>query len=191
MYTRSGETLIGNELELKIIGLYESDLSAGFTILQISKLLGKAYPYINKKVNEFISEEIFRKTVVGKSYLCRLNLGSNQTKILLSLIEIKKLESRLIQDSTMSAILAELNLLRQQFCVLSAAEISGQVVIIGDNLSLAQLQEKAPLLASRNFVVASQNELRGVLAKKRASQVLFGFEQFFTLAAEALEGNIR
>ncbi|TAL51759.1 MAG: hypothetical protein EPN86_06035, partial [Nanoarchaeota archaeon] len=90
--------MIGNQLELSIIGLYSDDLTSGFTILQISKLLKKAYPYINRKVNEFISEGILKKTVVGKSYLCHLNIENNQTTILLTLIQLKKLEAKLANE---------------------------------------------------------------------------------------------
>ncbi|MEK6967293.1 MAG: hypothetical protein AABX51_01540 [Nanoarchaeota archaeon] len=183
--------MIGNDLELDIITLYADDLTAGFTILQISKLLKKAYPYINKKSNEFISEGIFRKTVVGKSYLCRLNLASNQTRILLALIEMKKLESRLIQDPKTEALISELKLLRQDLGILSAVEIDKQIVIIGENLSPYEIQNKAPLLASMNFSIATQNEFRRILSKKSASQVFLGFEIYFTLAAEALEGSQR
>src|SRR3989344_9038277 len=124
--------MIGNDLELSIIGLYADDLTAGFTILQISKLLKKAYPYINKKANEFIEEEIFLKTKVGNSYLCHLNLESPQTIILLTLNELKKLEARVASEQQTEALISELKSAREEFNLLLAAEFGNEIVLIAD-----------------------------------------------------------
>lgn len=82
--------MVGNALEQEIIRLYSGDVSSVYSINQIAGRLGKRYPYINKKVTILIKNRIFKKTVVGRSYLCSLNLENEETIYLLILNEIKK-----------------------------------------------------------------------------------------------------
>ncbi len=84
--------MIANKLELDIIRLYDSNFVNLFSINQISRLLNKKYPYINKKVKGMIKEGILKKTIVGKSHLCSLNLKSRKAVLLMALNEISKLE---------------------------------------------------------------------------------------------------
>jgi hypothetical protein len=82
--------LVGNALEQEIVSLYSDNLSSLFSINQIASMLGKKYPYINKKVTILIKNKIFKKMVVGRSYLCSLNLQNDETIYLLVLNEIRK-----------------------------------------------------------------------------------------------------
>ena len=81
--------MIGNELEQEIISLYAKGISSLYSINQIAQKLKKKYPYINKKVSALIDEDIFTKTIAGRSYLCSLNLHNDETLYLLILGEIK------------------------------------------------------------------------------------------------------
>lgn len=82
-----------NKLALDIIGLYENNIVNLFSINQIASHLGKTYPYINKKVTKMLEEGILKKTVVGKSYLCSLNLENEQTLYMLGLLQSMKKKS--------------------------------------------------------------------------------------------------
>ena len=171
--------LIGNDLEQSIISLYSTDLKAGYTILQISKLLNKAYPYINKKLNEFIASGIITKQNVGKSYLCHLNLASSQAIILLSIAEIRKLEEKSTQEHELEAVLSELKLIRKEFGILCAYETAKEILLIGDPKLQNDIASKAPLLHSKKFRVISQKDFSA-----KAIQVLLGFENYYNLAGE-------
>jgi len=100
-----GLILIGNELEQEIISLYSKDISSLYSINQIANKLGKKYPYINKKVTRLIKNNIFRKTIIGRSYLCSLNLKNDETVYLLILNEIHKKASELKQNSKLQEVI--------------------------------------------------------------------------------------
>lgn len=177
--------MIGNQLELSIIGLYSDDLTSGFTILQISKLLKKAYPYINRKVNEFIFEGILIRTIVGKSYLCHLNIENSQTTILLTLIQLKKLEAKLANEPETEALVAELNELRKQYSLGLAAEFGKEIVIASESRLSAESLKDTPLLNSRKIIFLSYAEFRKKLEKEHAAQIFFGNEMYFFLFSQA------
>ncbi|MBD3203354.1 hypothetical protein GF327_03610 [Candidatus Woesearchaeota archaeon] len=79
-------------MEQEIFTLFTKDITLQLSINQISKKLDKSYPYINKKVNELIEQEIFNKTKIGRSHLCSVNLRNDKARVLLMLNEIEKKE---------------------------------------------------------------------------------------------------
>jgi hypothetical protein len=97
--------VVGNELEQEIISLYSKDISSLYSINQIASKLGKKYPYINKKVTRLIKNNIFRKTIIGRSYLCSLNLKNDETVYLLILNEIRKKASELKQNPKLQEVI--------------------------------------------------------------------------------------
>lgn len=97
--------MVGNALEQEIIRLYSGDVSSVYSINQIAGRLGKKYPYINKKVTVLIKNRIFKKTIVGRSYLCSLNLENEETIYLLILNEIKKKKEALTKNPELQATL--------------------------------------------------------------------------------------
>ncbi|MBW2970613.1 hypothetical protein KY320_00470 [Candidatus Woesearchaeota archaeon] len=70
--------------------LFSKDIVAYFSINQIAKLIGKTYPYVNKRVGYLIEEGILKKNVVGASHLCSVNFSNDKAIVLLSLVEIEK-----------------------------------------------------------------------------------------------------
>jgi hypothetical protein len=90
--------VVGNSLEQEIISLYTDNVSSVYSINQIAGRLKKRYPYINKKVTLLIKNKIFKKTIVGRSYLCSLNLENEETIYLLILNEIKRKRSAVSSD---------------------------------------------------------------------------------------------
>ena len=101
--------MIGNELEQEIISLYSKDISSLYSINQIAHRLGKKYPYINKKVTILIRNKIFKKTIIGRSYLCSLNLKNDETVYLLILNEIRKKKAELELDPNLQEALEYIN----------------------------------------------------------------------------------
>ena len=91
--------MIGNKLELRIIEIFNRDITLFLSINQIAKKLNKAYPHINTKVNEFIKEGIFNKVQVGRSYLCSINLDNTKAVALLMLNDAIKKEFFLNKQS--------------------------------------------------------------------------------------------
>jgi hypothetical protein len=77
--------VVGNELELQIIAIFGNNLGALFSIHQVSKKLGKAYPHIYHKINELIDEGILQKVIIGRSTMCSINLDSEKAVFLLGL----------------------------------------------------------------------------------------------------------
>lgn len=90
--------MIGNKLEQSIISVFQEDLSSTYSINQVSKILKKSYPLINKKSNFFLQEGILRKIDIGRSYQCFLNMQSDKTRILMTLNEVKKKEQWLLRN---------------------------------------------------------------------------------------------
>jgi hypothetical protein len=82
--------MIGNRLEQDIIKVFQDNITETYSINALSKILRKAYPYINKKTNFFIKEEVLRKINLGNSYQCFLNLRSEKTKIFMMMNELNK-----------------------------------------------------------------------------------------------------
>jgi hypothetical protein len=76
-------------LEQEIIGLFARDITAAYSIHQISKTLGKAYPHINRKVNVLIESGVLGRVVIGRAHLCSINLHSARARNLLAAVEIE------------------------------------------------------------------------------------------------------
>ncbi len=107
--------MIGNRLEKEILGIFDRDIYSFLSINQVSKKLGKAYPYINAKVNELIKEGVLNKSQIGRSYLCSLNLNSEKTIALLSLMGTEKKEKILGKIKNSKEIIEEISTIRKQF----------------------------------------------------------------------------
>jgi hypothetical protein len=170
------DALIGNELEQSIIGLYAKDLSAGFTILQIAKLLGKAYPYINRKVNDFITEGIFTKTVVGKSHLCRIDPHNPKAIVLLTIHWLRAIESRKINEPSFESLLSEISTLRLSHNALAAIETEEGIIIVGNESEIPA----GILLSSMRIKFVEPQTASATLRDIKVKFVLMGFEYYYS-----------
>ncbi len=124
--------MIGNKLELRIIELYNRDITLLLSINQIAKKLNKAYPHINTKVNEFIKEGIFNKVQVGRSYLCSINLENPKAVALLMLNDAINKESFLKKQSTKFS--EELNKISKEFKIYTIFISNSKIYIILDHI---------------------------------------------------------
>jgi|GEM_PF-1328922 len=109
--------MIGNKLEQSIVEVFQDDLSSTYSINQVSKILKKSYPIINKKSNFFLKEGVLKKINVGKSYQCFLNLGSDKARVLMALNEIGKKESFIAKGKDSDILMDEISQLSKKFSI--------------------------------------------------------------------------
>ena len=107
--------MIGNKLEQSIINVFQEDLSSTYSINQVSKILKKSYPLINKKSNFFLQEGILRKINIGRSYQCFLNMHNDKTKVLMAVNEINKREAFAQKNGAFANLMDELSQLAKRF----------------------------------------------------------------------------
>ena len=107
--------MIGNKLEQSIISVFQENLSSTYIINQVSKILKKSYPLINKKSNFFLQEGILRKINIGRSYQCFLNMQNDKTKVLMAVNEINKREAFAQKNSAFANLMDELSQLAKKF----------------------------------------------------------------------------
>ena len=75
-------------VEQRIVEVFRTDIYQTLSIRSISIKLKKSYPHIYNACNSLIHEGVLRKVVIGRSHLCSLNLQSDKSIALLTLIEI-------------------------------------------------------------------------------------------------------
>jgi hypothetical protein len=164
-------------LEQEIIGLYDSNLVNLFSINQIARSLKKTYPFINKKVTELLDSSILRKTVVGKSYLCSLNLDNELTAILLAKHEIAKREGS-IEAKPVQDFISGTRLRITVHCVLSSP--AGLVFVIENLKDRREIQRVFP-----SATIVDREEFLDLIVDDELlySQhaVLYGMERFIEL----------
>jgi hypothetical protein len=168
--------MVENKLEQQIIQLYDTNLVNLFSINQISKLLKKKYPYINKKVSELIDREIIKKIVVGRSYLCSLNLENPKTLILLALNEMEKKK-----PTNTWEIIRYVELNKLSLTILTIIESNKKLFFVVDDI-----RDRRPI--QRQFTDVDVIDKQGLLDMLSDNKELFtnhtiiyGYENFFNL----------
>ena len=96
--------MIGNKLEQSIISVFQNNLSATFSINEISKILKKSYPNINMKSNYFLKEGVLKKIDIGRSYRCYLNIENEKAKIFMTINELNAREELLQKKPELSKV---------------------------------------------------------------------------------------
>ncbi len=164
-----------NKLEQEIIGLYTENLVNLFSINEISKKLNKKYPYINKKVTQLINRGILKKIVVGRSYLCSLNLENEKTILLLTLCQINKKQSN---SNTLKEYIIKNNL---ESTIHSVVSYNNNLVVIVNSLR----ERKTILKEFPKAIIIHKTEFMDMLLETpelfRDHLVLYGYERFFEL----------
>ncbi len=168
--------MLENKLEQEIIELYDSNLVNLFSINEISKKLNKKYPYINKKVTRLIEHNILKKMVVGRSYLCSLNLDNDKTIMMLALNEIAKRSKS--NDPELEEFLRS-NAIRMN--ILSVVRSDGMLFFVVSDLRSRRHIEKR----FRGCTVVDQEEFEDILFENTKiftdHVVMYGFEKFFEI----------
>lgn len=173
--------MFGKDLDQEIIGLYDSNLLNLFSINEISKRLGKKYPYINKKVTSLIEKGILKKIVVGRSHLCSLNLENERTILLLALNEINKQtnDTKVIKD-----FIKKHNL---DLTIHSVVKFQDKSIFILNNLRDRRKIERF----FENAIALDKTEFIDMLIEDSSlfseHTVVYGYERFFELITFARE----
>ena len=183
--------MIGNELEQEIISLYSKDISSLYSINQIAHKLGKKYPYINKKVTLLIKNNIFRKTVIGRSYLCSLNLRNDETVYLLILNEIHKKTSELKQSHELQGVMEYVEKARKLINLQLVLKSKGRIIFVLDKPEDKEQFEKAVVKqAMKDYeteIHSKESFLKELLKNKEIHEkhtILHGYEKYYEYIRE-------
>jgi len=163
-----------NQLEMDILALYDNNLVNVFSINQIAKLLGKTYPYINKKVTELLNDGVLKKIIVGKAYLCTLNFECEKTLLLLSMLELNKRKKH-----TEVGEFIQKNMLN--FTVHTVVKYNRKLLFVVENLH----DRRKIGRAFENSIVVDKREFLDMLFDEeklfKNHTVLYGAEKFYQL----------
>jgi hypothetical protein len=167
--------MIGNKLEQSIIEVFQNNLSTTFSINQISKILKKPYPLINKKSNIFLKEEILRKINVGRSYQCFLNMQNDKTKILMVLNEVKKKEL-LFSYSSDKELSQEPFELASKYPIESIILYKKTLIFLCDsNLNQEALKQHSILTERYTFIFMDKDNLKRLFMENK------DFREYYTI----------
>ncbi|MGV8171698.1 MAG: hypothetical protein ACP5OA_03330 [Candidatus Woesearchaeota archaeon] len=125
--------MIGNKLEQSIISVFQDDLSSTFSINQVSKILKKSYPLINKKSNFFLHEGVLKKIDIGRSYQCFLNMGNEKTRVLMAMNELNKKESSIQKNQILSGVTDEAYQLAKKFNIQTVVLYKKAIIFVMDD----------------------------------------------------------
>jgi len=172
-----------NKLEMDIIGLYDSNLVNLFSINQIAAKLGKKYPYINKKVTSLLKENILKKTVVGRSHLCSLNMENEQTLLMLSMRQLVKKRKLKISEE-INEFIEQNKLTITIHCVV---KYNNSLLFVVENIK----DRRRIVRRFSDAVVVGKQEFLDLLDEEerlfRGHIVLYGTERFYEFLMIELE----
>jgi len=183
--------VIGNELEQEIISLYAKDISSLYSINQIAHRLGKKYPYINKKVTHLIKNKIFKKTIIGRSYLCSLNLANDEAIYLLILNEIKKKKAELELDPHLQKVLDYINKAKKITNLQLVIKSNERIIFVLPKKEDREQFEKAivkDVMQGYKTEIQTQEEFLKELLENKEVQgkhvILHGYEKYYEYIKE-------
>lgn len=183
--------MVGNELEQDIISLYSKDISSLYSINQIAHKLGKKYPYINKKVTLLIKNNIFKRTIIGRSYLCSLNLKNDETVYLLILHEIQKKKAELELDPSLQGVLDYVEKARKIINLQLVLKSKDRILFVLDRPDEKEQFEKAVVKqAMKDYTTeihTKESFLKELLSSKELHEkhiILHGYEKYYDYIRE-------
>ncbi len=101
--------IVSGDVEREIVGLYDGNVLAEYSINEIARKLGrKGYSFIYNKVMSMIKAGILKKRTVGPSTLCSLNLGEYGTVLLLCQLEAEKAKKMYSGNKALKGLLDKL-----------------------------------------------------------------------------------
>ena len=173
--------MIFGDVDIEIVEAFSKRLVAFYSINQIAKILNKTYPYVNKRVSYLIEVGILRKSVLGSSHLCSLNLDNDKCLVLLSLVEIEKRDKFLKRNSELRGAL---ELLKKEIskrtihCILLSKE---KIVFV--------LEDPQYSIVIQGFqsTVVGKEEFLDLLLNNDVLQdhvIVYGFERYFEFVKE-------
>lgn len=184
--------MIGNKLEQSIIGVFQNDISSTFSINQVSKILNKSYPLINKKSNFFLQEGILKKINIGKSYQCFLNMQSEKARVLMAMNELNKKESYTQKNREFGSVLEEILQLAKKYPIDSVVLYKRTLIFIMSHQEKnSEIIELSFLTKDYNLLFFSRKEFQDLFIKdkdlQRYHMVLFNVDIYFNIISEISE----
>jgi len=183
--------VIGNELEQEIISLYSKDISSFYSINQIANRLGKKYPYINKKVSALIKNKIFKKTIIGRAYLCSLNLENDETIYLLILNEIRKKKTELELEPNLQKVLEYINKAKRIINLELVIKNKQRIIFVLPTTKEKEQFEKAivkEVMQGYRIAIQTKEDFLKQLLKDKELQgkhvLLYGYEKYYEYIRE-------
>ncbi len=79
--------------EQEILSAYSENPKGIYSINEIAKRLGKAYPHVHKTVRMLIDKGVLKRHEVGRSHLCSINFEDKRAILLLALNHTSKYET--------------------------------------------------------------------------------------------------
>ena len=79
--------------EQEILSAYGENPNGIYSINEISRRIGKAYPNVHKTVQTLVHKGILKRHPMGRSHLCSVNLEDNRAILLLALNHAHKQET--------------------------------------------------------------------------------------------------
>lgn len=175
--------MIGNGLETEIIEIFREDITRLLSINQIAKKLGKSYPYIHKKVNEFIDEGIFKTKKIGNSILCTINLQNEEARAFLIINEVLHKKKVLKNNPEIKNKLEEIEELKEKNHIWTVIQNSNHTIIISE--------EKKEF---KGFKVLNKEEFQQQVFKDysliKDHTILYHHEEYYEIIGE-IEDKLR
>jgi DNA-binding Lrp family transcriptional regulator len=178
--------VISNRLEQQILGLFK-DITASYSILQISKKLKTSYPHIYNKVQELIQSGILKKISVGPSHICQINLKNDLAIQLLILNEIQ-LREQWQKSFKRSGIVEAIKGLKREYRISTVVYANNKFLFVTDELTEKPITKK--IAAVPNSELLSGSQFLNLLATEMIflhAVVVVGFENYFEYLREVWE----
>ena len=179
--------MIFGDVDIEIVEAFSKNLVAFYSINQIAKLLKKTYPYVNKRVSYLIEQGILKKSVLGSSHLCSLNLANDKCIVLLSLVEIKKRDRFLKRNSKLRGAL---ELLKKE-----TSKRTFHCILLNKGKIIFVLEDPLYSIVIQGFqsTVVGKKEFLDLLLNSDVLQdhvIVHGFEKYFEFVKE-IEKELR
>jgi DNA-binding Lrp family transcriptional regulator len=178
--------VVGSKLEQKILWLFR-DVTSSYSILKISKLLNKSYPHVYHKVQELLGAGIFIKLVVGNTHLCRINLGSDLAKSLLTINEVQARDEWLLSTSKGKGLTAELHKLPEEHQDIIVVKVRNNFYAVADAETILALKKILSRFHIHHLTIPQFADM--IVREKSHDQiiVLTGFDAYFSLMRQVQE----
>jgi predicted nucleotidyltransferase len=160
-----------NNMKIDIISLYRNDYLSQFHIRQMAKLIGKSHVSLLPYLKELEKSKVLISKEVGKSKVFSLNLGNNQVRELLSVVEKKKSLELLDKEVFIKKIYDEFVKL----------DLTGSLILFGSYASRTNTEESdVDLLYLGDLKENDSKKIKelGKIYKKEIHFVSMDFKQF-------------
>jgi len=146
-------------------------------------------------VNELLKDGIFKKIIIGRSYLCSINLRNDKAVYLLILNEIKKKEKFLKKNKKFSEIIPILEKIKSGFKVYTTLALNDSLIFVLDYINDKDaIINKYPAIKKLNPVFYDRDSFCDTLIKDDTlvedKVILYAYETYFELV-ESVEDKLR